>query len=214
MFSVVIPVYRNAESLPELVSVLAKTDQETSRRFKEPLEAVFVVDGSPDDSYVLLRRLLPKAPFASQLLLHSRNFGSFPAIRTGLKFATGPFFGMIAADLQEPPELLVSFLGALAADECDIVIAKRVGREDPAVSRFLSKIFWDFYRLLVMPEIPAGGVDLFACNEAVCNELISFDETNSSLVGWPSGSAFVARKSLIHGACARTEKAPGRSAKK
>ena len=93
-----------------------------------PLEGVFVVDGSPDDSYAALERLLPQAQFRSKLLLHARNFGSFVAIRTGLQAGTGPYYGMIAADLQEPPDLLVSFLTHLVSNECDIVIGVRSTR--------------------------------------------------------------------------------------
>jgi polyisoprenyl-phosphate glycosyltransferase len=183
MYSIIVPVYRNAESLAELITLLAKVDEEVQRRFNMPIEAVFVVDGSPDDSYAILEGLLPSAPFSSQLILHARNFGSFAAIRTGLKAARGPYFGMVAADLQEPPELLVSFIAALTTDECDIIIAKRTQRGDPTASRFFSNMFWAFYRAMVIPDIPEGGVDLFGCNEAVRKELVSFDEANTSLVG-------------------------------
>ena len=48
------------------------------------IEAVFVVDGSPDNTYALLKLRLHEMPFASQLVALSRNFGSFAAIRAGL----------------------------------------------------------------------------------------------------------------------------------
>ena len=46
-----------------------------------------------------------------------------------------------------------------------------------------SSLFWTLYRTFVMPEIPAGGVDLFGCNEQVRNELLKLEEANSSLLG-------------------------------
>jgi glycosyltransferase involved in cell wall biosynthesis len=183
MYSVVVPVYGNAESLPELVRALAEVDRVVRERFSTPLEAVFVDDASPDESYKLLERLLPSVPFSSKLVLHARNFGSFAAIRTGLKIATGPYFGMIAADLQEPPELLVSFLTNLVTNENDIVVGIRIARDDPLASRALADLFWRFFRALVIREIPAGGVDLFGCNRQVRNELLKLEEANSSLVG-------------------------------
>ena len=61
MYSVVVPVYRNAESLPELVHALAEVDRIIREQFATPLEAVFVVDASPDESYELLEHLLPAA---------------------------------------------------------------------------------------------------------------------------------------------------------
>src|SRR5262249_40652015 len=103
MYSVIVPVYRNTESLPELVDALAGAARSVQGKFGVPFEAVFVVDGSPDDDFLILERLPPSAAFRSQLILHARNFGSFAAIRTGLKAAQGEFFGVIAADLQEPP---------------------------------------------------------------------------------------------------------------
>ena len=123
MYSVIIPVYLNQESLPELVDQLNEIDRTIHERYGIQLEALFVVDGSPDDSHATLEELLPQARFSSKLILHARNFGSFVAIRTGLQAGTGPYYGMIAADLQEPPDLLVSFLTALVSGNCDIVIS-------------------------------------------------------------------------------------------
>lgn len=183
MYSVIIPVYRNAESLPEVIAVLSEVHQTILKRFAVGLEGVFVVDASPDESYDILKRLLPFASFPSKLLLHARNFGSFAAIRTGLKAGAGPYFGMIAADLQEPPDLLVSFLAELVTGQYEVVVGTRVSRDDPTSSRFLSNVFWSLYRRFIMPEIPAGGVDLFACNIAVRGELVNLEEANSSLVG-------------------------------
>ena len=183
MYSVVIPVYRNAESLPELIEALAGICVITRQRFDLPLEAVFVVDASPDSSYAILQDLLPKAPFASKLILHARNFGSFAAIRTGLRAGTGHYFGVIAADLQEPSELLVDFLADLVTGEYDIVVGTRKLRKDPLISRLFADLFWRSYRILVMPDIPKGGADLFGCIASVRNELINLEEANSSLVG-------------------------------
>ena len=81
-------------------------------RSVDGFEAVLVVDGSPDRSEAILRAALPDAGFSSQLVILSRNFGSFAAIREGLRFARGDFFSVMAADLQEPPSLAVDFFDA------------------------------------------------------------------------------------------------------
>lgn len=210
VYSVVIPVFENEDSLPELVAQLNEIDRIIREAFGMALEGVFVVDGSPDDSYATLEKLLPQARFRSKLLLHARNFGSFVAIRTGLQAGAGPYYGMIAADLQEPPELLVSFLTPLVTDECDIVVGVRSTRDDPRGSKMWSSLFWMLYRTFVMREIPAGGVDLFGCNEQVRSELLKLEEANSSLLGLVFWLGFrrkevaYARKSRRHGKSAWT----------
>src|SRR4051794_19489154 len=183
MYSVVVPIYRNAEFVPLLIAEFGRIAALVAERFRMPMEVVFVVDGSPDNSYELLQQALPDARFRSQLVLHARNFGSFAAMRTGLRAAKGEAFGIIAADLQEPPELLIAFLENLVEGSCDVVIGVREGRDDPASSRISANLFWWLYRRLVIRDIPEGGVDLFACNLAVRNELLRLDEAHSSLVG-------------------------------
>ncbi|WP_229425705.1 hypothetical protein [Massilia sp. Se16.2.3] len=88
----------------------------------------------------------------------------------------------MAADLQEPPELLVAFFRALAADECDVAIGTRNARNDPASSRLASSLFWGMYRKLVVPDMPPGGVDVFGCNTVFRDQLLALDESRSSLI--------------------------------
>lgn len=178
-YSVIIPVYKNEASIPRLLQALTAMNQDMSGQ----LEAVFVVDGSPDQSYALLRDAIDKLSFPTQLLAHSRNFGSFPAIRTGLMAARGEYFGVMAADLQEPPELLTAFFVALENDECDVTIGTRVGRNDPLMSRLASGIFWGLYQRLVVPDMPKGGVDVFGCNRQFRDQLLQLEESRSSLIG-------------------------------
>ena len=177
--SLVIPVYGNAGSIPELMRRVS----ELSRALEHDFEAIFVVDGSPDDSYRLLLDALPSQAFSSQLIAHSRNFGSFAAIRTGLKRARGTWFAMMAADLQEPAGLVLEFHRVLAQGDIDVVVGVRGNRDVDGRSSIASRIFWSTYRRFVQPEIPAGGVDMFGGNQRFLASLLALDESNSSLVG-------------------------------
>lgn len=179
MKSVVVPVYRNAESISRLVAAL----EELNLSLAGELEAVFVVDGCTDDSYARLRDALAKRSFTFQLILLSKNFGSFAAIRVGLEHARGEYFAVMAADLQEPPSLMLEFFGILSSDHADIVIGTRRSRGDPWFNRMLSSIFWFLYRKLVMPDIPSGGVDVFGCNQVFRAHLLALKEHRSSLIG-------------------------------
>jgi glycosyltransferase involved in cell wall biosynthesis len=176
-YSVVVPVYGNEGSIPALLDRLSGMAAELG-----DLEAVFVVDGSPDGSYLVLRRLLADRPFPSQLITHSRNFGSFAAIRTGMAAARGDYVAAMAADLQEPPELVLEFFAHLASGDYDVAVGTRTGRDDPRTTMLLSRLFWRLYRRHVHREIPAGGVDIFACSRPVADRLVALDESHSSLV--------------------------------
>lgn len=178
-YSLIIPVYKNQASIPRLIEALKSMDDELNGL----MEVVFVVDGSPDQSYTILRDEIEKLNFPAQLLAHSRNFGSFPAIRSGLEAARGEYFGVMAADLQEPPELLITFFKALHENECDVAIGTRISRNDPFISRLSSGFFWGLYRRLVVPDMPKGGVDVFGCNRQFRDKLLELEESRSSLIG-------------------------------
>lgn len=179
MFSLIIPVYRNEGSIPSLVETL----EELNSRMAGDLEAVLVVDGSPDRSLELLTEALPKAAFSSQLLILARNFGPFPAITAGLANARGSLFATMAADLQDPPELVEQIRHKLETGEYDVVVGTRARRKDPLVSRMLAATFWKLYKLLVQREIPSGGVDVFGCTREFREHLLALPERNTMLVG-------------------------------
>jgi glycosyltransferase involved in cell wall biosynthesis len=178
MLSLVIPVYKNQENIPRLLHELAILHNRLGRN----METVFVVDGSPDDSYETLASRLPDTPLRSQLLLLSRNFGSFSAIAAGLAHGTGEYFAVIAADLQEPPELVADFYDAMRRDEADIVFGIRSSRADPWLSELFSGLFWGIYRRFVVRDMPPGGVDVFGCTRKVRDELLSLQEVNTNLI--------------------------------
>jgi glycosyltransferase involved in cell wall biosynthesis len=117
------------------------------------------------------------------VLALSRNFGSFPAITAGLAAARGATFGVMAADLQEPPELMLEFRERLMSGACDVVVGTRAGRGDPPGARIASAAFWWLYRRLVQPDVPAGGVDVFGCNSSFREHLLALRERNATLVG-------------------------------
>jgi glycosyltransferase involved in cell wall biosynthesis len=178
LLTLVIPVYKNEDSLPDLLIAIDGLNSKLAGDF----EAVFVIDGSPDRCYEILREQLSKQRFESQLVLLSRNFGSFPAIRVGLEAGRGDRFAVMAADLQEPPELVLAMNIHLLTDQYDVVLGVREGRDDPFMSRLASKTFWNLYRRYVVSEIPEGGVDVFGCNKVFRDTLLTLDERHSSLI--------------------------------
>ncbi|MDX9744670.1 MAG: glycosyltransferase family 2 protein, partial [Arcobacteraceae bacterium] len=176
--SLIIPVYKNELNIPSLLEAI----RNMHKKLSDDLEVVFVVDGSPDKSYEILKHSLLNETFTSKLVLLSKNFGSFPAIRTGLQIATGKYFAVMAADLQEPPELAIEFFNSLKNEPIDVAIGTRDGRDDPFFSQMASKLFWNFYKKFVVHDMPTGGIDVFGCNKAFRDQLLKLDESHSSLI--------------------------------
>jgi glycosyltransferase involved in cell wall biosynthesis len=173
----VIPVYRNSETIPALVQAV----DHIAKNVDGPLEAIFVVDGSPDDSRERLVTALSRGPTPARVVDHSRNFGSFAAIRTGMRIARGRNIAVMAADLQEPPDLVIEFFHRLARNDVDVVAGERASRDDPGDSA--SRLYWRLYGRFVIADIPAGGVDVFACTATVRDVVCSMEEVHTSLVG-------------------------------
>lgn len=178
MLSLVIPVYNNEENLPRLFEELERF----AARLADELEVIFVVDGATDRSLERLQHRLPSWPVRTQLIELSRNFGSFAAISAGLTHAQGDYLAVLAADLQEPPELILEFHRLLSAGEADVVLGHRTRRADPWWSRVLSGTFWGLYRRFVVRDMPRGGVDIFGCTRAVRDRLVELKEANTNLV--------------------------------
>ena len=178
MLSLIIPVYKNEESLPRLFREL----ETLAGSLRDMLEVVFVVDGSPDSSLRFLQSHLPAWPIRSQLIELSRNFGSFSAIVAGLRFGRGEYFAVLAADLQEPPELVVEFHKLLAGGEADVVFGHRTRRDDDWFSRITSEWFWTLYRRFVLKDLPRGGIDIFGCSRQVRDRLLELKEVNTNLI--------------------------------
>lgn len=206
MLTLIIPVYRNEGSLPDLLAVVERLNQQLNGQ----METVFVVDGSPDRCYEILRDNLPQAGFSSQLVLLSRNFGSFAAIRAGLEIGQGERFAVMAADLQEPPEMVIEMNQALQSEEIDVVVGVRESRHDPLLARLPAQLFWGLYRRYVVPDIPPGGVDVFGCNKAFRDTLLRLDESHSSLIaqifwlGFRRKCITYVRQERMHGTSAWT----------
>ena len=178
MVSLVIPVYKNEANLDRLLAMIV----DLVPRAPEECEVIFVVDGSPDRCLEILRERLPLLPLRSQLISLSRNFGAFAAVSAGLARAQGKSMAVMAADLQEPPELALQFFEVLAANRADIVFGIRRGRSDPWLSEAVAKLFWFLYRKFVVTDMPAGGVDVFGCSSEVRDKLLLLTGVENNLI--------------------------------
>lgn len=163
--SVIVPVYYNAPSLVTLVDRLEAVERGLIAAHGVRLQLIFVNDGSRDESQQVLAAIKQRRPEATVVTL-SRNFGAVPASRTGFRFVKGDAFVIIAADLQDPPELLVQMVPAWLSGS-RFVIAVRESREDPLVSRLYSWLYYRVLRFMVVPGYPPGGFDIALMDKAM-----------------------------------------------
>lgn len=155
--SIVIPVYFNALSLNSLYQALIALEQRLLS-VGVSVELIFVDDGSGDDS---LKELLEikKVDARIKVIKLTRNFGSIHAVKAGFKFVSGDCFTVLAADMQDPPELVLDMVKHWLSGS-KFVICERVSRDDPVISKIFSKIYYKLLRLMVMKDFPEGGFDL------------------------------------------------------
>lgn len=176
--SVVIPVYGNANDLRALHERLSAA---VAGAGGIASEFVFVDDGSADDSFAVLAALAGEDPRVRVLGL-SRNFGSNSAILAGLAHARGEAVMTLAADLQDPPELLGPLVAAWR-EGAQVVLAVRRKRDDPLATRILAGLFNRLFRALVFRHFPKGGFDLVLLDRAVVDTILAMPEKNSYLFG-------------------------------
>ena len=177
--TIIIPVYNNADTLDALLADLDVLQKD----FRDELEIIFVIDGSNDKSGTILEESL-KLKNRNRKVIHlSRNFGSFEAIRCGMKYSRGRYLVVKSADLQEPKHLIQDFYGLLTSGNVDIVFGRRLSRNDGFITNVFSKIYWKAYRKFINAEIPVGGIDIFGCTSKVSKLISQFSEKNSSLLG-------------------------------
>jgi len=154
--SVVIPVYFNESSIPILFERLQNVRRELTKR-EFDLEIIFVDDGSGDNSLAELLKI--KKDHVVKVIKLTRNFGSIHAIKTGFQHVNGDCFMLLAADLQDPPELILEMAKAWVNGE-KFVICERADRDDPPLSKLFSSIFYKVVIFAVDKSYPKGGFDL------------------------------------------------------
>jgi dolichol-phosphate mannosyltransferase len=155
--SIVVPVYFNEGSLPDLFSKLLYIEQLLQQQ-DMLLELIFVDDGSQDNSLNLLRQFVTTRP-GTKVIKLSRNFGAISAVKTGLNYITGDCFLFLAADLQDPPELIPEMVSRWK-NGTKYIICERTDRQDPLGSKIFSAVYYRLLRKFVMASYPKNGFDL------------------------------------------------------
>ena len=178
VFSIVVPIYFNEPNIPDTIPRLLALDEQLEGY---ALELVFVDDGSKDGSLAALREYQAKDPSRIKVVKLTRNFGSMAAIQAGLTVATGDCVGMIAADLQDPPEIFLEMLGHWERGT-KAVFAVRADREESLGQKFFSNSYYALMRRFAVAGYPEGGFDFFLIDRQVVDEVNRIHEKNTNLM--------------------------------
>jgi Glycosyltransferases involved in cell wall biogenesis len=182
-FSIVVPVYYNELNLHDTVPQLLALQTQLP---EYELELVFVDDGSGDGSLRILKEFQSKHGQSIKVVKLARNFGSMAAIQAGFAQATGDCVGMIAADLQDPPELFLSMVRHWESG-VKAVFAVRSDREESVTQKLFSSLYYRLIRRFAIPNYPPGGFDFFLIDRQIVDEIDRIREKNTnimSLVFW------------------------------
>ena len=134
--SVVVPLFNEAESLPELVAWIDRVARENSLTY----EVIMVNDGSTDRSWEVVKELSAKFP-AVKGISFMRNYGKSAALYSGFEMAQGEVVFTMDADLQDSPDEIPEMRRMILEDGYDLVSGWKRKRYDPIGKRWPSKFF-------------------------------------------------------------------------
>jgi polyisoprenyl-phosphate glycosyltransferase len=170
LVSVVVPVFRNRETLRATFEGVLRTRDEAFPSCG--LEVVFVDDGSDDGSWGEICSLQQAYPAHVRGLKLSRNFGQLSAILAGYEAARGDAIVTLSADLQDPPSVIAHMVKHWESG-CEVVIAHRESREDDLRATLFSRIAYGAARS-ANPRMPQGGFDFLLLSRRATQILLSF----------------------------------------
>lgn len=134
--SVVVPLYNESESLPELAAWIERVMKENNFTY----EVLLINDGSTDDSWDVITKLHNDNPCIKGVCFR-RNYGKSPALHTGFERAQGNVIITMDADLQDSPDEIPELYKMITVDGYDLVSGWKKKRYDPLSKTIPTKLF-------------------------------------------------------------------------
>jgi dolichol-phosphate mannosyltransferase len=182
--SAVVACYKDAQAIP----VMHQRLKAVFERLGVAHEIIFVNDASPDDSEQVIRAI--SARDRSVLgITHSRNFGSQSAFRSGMRAATKNAVVLLDGDLQDPPELIGSFIEQWKLGY-EVVYGVRVKREASLLMQASYKLFYRLFDRLSYIPIPHDAGDFSLMDKKVVKALLGFPERDLFVRGLRAFAGF------------------------
>jgi len=181
-FSIVVPVFNERESLPELYRRVKETMQSTG----ETWELIFIDDGSRDGSTEIMRDL-GKQDARVRPIIFARNFGHQIAITAGLDYSKGRAVVVMDSDLQDPPEVILELI-AKWREGYQVAYAVRAEREGETwFKKTTASLFYRIIYRITDVKIPLDTGDFRLMDRQVVDVLKQMRERHRfprGMVAW------------------------------
>jgi polyisoprenyl-phosphate glycosyltransferase len=177
-YSIVAPVFNEAETLPHFYERVARIMEDIG----DPFEIVLVNDGSRDKTYAIMKELHEKDARV-RVVDFSRNFGHQIAISAGLDYAQGDAVVILDSDLQDPPEVIPDLI-ACWKDGAEVVYAQRATRKGETFFKLATAAaFYRLIRRITAVDIPSDTGDFRLLDRQVVDTLVKMHEHHRFMRG-------------------------------
>lgn len=164
LISIVLPIYKNELNLPVTIPYIMESIPTVFPNYD--VELILVNDGSPDNSWEIMKQYREKYPETIKIVKLTRNFGQTMAIHCGISYARGDAIGYMSADMQDPFELYSEMITKWE-EGAELICAIRENREEKGISILFSKAAHYLIKNLINKSYPKGGFDFLLMDKKV-----------------------------------------------
>lgn len=190
MVSLIFPTFNEEENLEELYKRLASV---VSHIPGQEFEFVFIDDCSTDGTPEILRQLRQEDR-RIKIIRFARNCGSHAALTAGLTYCLGDCAIVMAADLQDPPEIITSLLDKWRIGAKTVWGVRKKRKGESIVRQFCSRMYYRMMNSLTAVKTPPSGADVFLVDRVVIEAFRQVSEKHTSVfmalawLGFPQSS--------------------------
>jgi polyisoprenyl-phosphate glycosyltransferase len=182
--SIIIPCYFNEENIP--ITKQRLLQNELLFESDVTFEYIMVDDGSKDGTLNQLNIFRNENPGKVKIIKLAGNVGSYNAILAGMNYASGDCCAVIAADLQDPPELMVKMYGYWKSG-VKFIVGNRADRDESFFKKSFANTYHKLIRKFALSNIPEGGFDYVFFDKRLKDEVVRINEKDTNtlyLLAW------------------------------
>jgi len=188
MYSIVIPVFNEAQTIPELIRRLKPVMDTLGEAASGTAEVIFVDDASSDETFGILSQA-HKADARFKAIRFSRNFGHQIAITAGMDHSSGDAIILMDGDLQDPPELIPRFIEEWKKG-FEVVYAVKRNRKEFFLKRYAFALFYRLLHSVSTIHIPMDAGNFSLLDKRVLGVLRKMPERNRYISGMRAWAGF------------------------